>query len=57
VDFDTPYQETTKMIYENLIFNLNVVPRVEIRTQQTIGSRCGRMHSNQLENDHESGPE
>jgi hypothetical protein len=30
VDFDRPNQVTTKMIYENLIFNLNVVPRVEI---------------------------
>jgi hypothetical protein len=29
VDFDRPNQITTKMIYEDLIFNLNVVPRVE----------------------------
>jgi hypothetical protein len=29
VDFDRPNQVTTKMIYEDLIFNLNVIPRVE----------------------------
>jgi hypothetical protein len=29
VDFDRPNQVTTKMIYEDLIFNLNVAPRVE----------------------------
>jgi hypothetical protein len=29
MDFDRPNQVTTKMIYEDLIFNLNVVPRVE----------------------------
>jgi hypothetical protein len=29
VNFDRPNQVTTKTIYENLIFNLNVVPRVE----------------------------
>jgi hypothetical protein len=28
-DIDRPNQVTMKMIYENLIFNLNVIPRVE----------------------------
>jgi hypothetical protein len=53
VDYDRPNQITTKMINEDMIFNLNVVPYS--RLEDSVAEYIVEFYPNRLENDHVLG--